>query len=88
MGAEHSLVVNLGITVLLYLALVFTGGLWGIAALYIYFAIEIALNGQGEGILAAGFLPLFMAPWAAVAVWVALKTLDQWVEVLTPGRER
>ena len=72
----------------MYLVLVVLGGLWGIAALYFYFAIETALGGQGEGVVAAGFLPLFMAPWAVVAVRAALKVLDGWIDALAPGRDR
>jgi hypothetical protein len=42
--------------------MVAVGGLWGIGAVFTYFQIEILLKGQGEGVVAAGFFPVFMLP--------------------------
>jgi hypothetical protein len=83
----HRFPINCVISALFYVVLVVIGGIWGIFALYVYFKIEAALRGQGSGPVAAVFLPLFMSPWGAVAAWTALRTLDGWIEVLSPGRD-
>ncbi|HKF30268.1 MAG TPA: hypothetical protein VKB29_13575 [Candidatus Binataceae bacterium] len=49
------------------------------------FKIEVALRGAGVGLVAAGFLPVFLAPWATPALWVATRILDGWMEVLSAG---
>ncbi|MGO9604600.1 MAG: hypothetical protein ACLQAT_14625 [Candidatus Binataceae bacterium] len=41
---------------------------------------------QGEGIMAAAFLPVFMLPWAAVAARTGLRLLGEWSEILSPAR--
>ena len=87
-SVARSLLANCGISALVYLLLMVTGGIWGIAAVYLYFAIEASLRGQGEGVVAAVFLPLFMLPWAVLAGRISMKTLDDWLDVLSPSRER
>ena len=51
------------------------------------FKVELALGGRGPGMVAAGFLPLLMTPWSIPAVWVAIRILDGWIEVLSPCRD-
>ena len=60
----------------------------GVVAVCCLFKIEVELTGQGVGLVAAGFLPLFMTPWAIPVVWVAMRILDGWIEVLSPSRGR
>ena len=38
------------------------GAIWGVAAIFCLFRIEVELRGQGVGLVAAGLLPLFMTP--------------------------
>lgn len=87
-SVAHGLLTNCVISAFLYLIVTIAGGIWGVAAVYCFFKIEVALRGQGAGLVAAGFLPLFMTPWAIPAVWVAMRILDGWIEVLSPARDR
>lgn len=59
---ERSVCANVVATLGIYLCMVAVGGLWGIGAVFTYFQIEILLKGQGEGVVAAGFFPVFMLP--------------------------
>jgi hypothetical protein len=78
---------NCAISAFLYLSQTMAGGIWGVAAVWCLFKIEVALRGQGVGLVAAGFLLIFMTPWAIpAAVWVAMRILDGWIEVLSPAR--
>ncbi len=83
---ERSTVANVAMTALIYLAVIAAGGLWGIGAVYVYFAIEIALRGQLEGVVGGVFFPLFMLPWGLIASRTSLRLLEQWMDVLTPTR--
>jgi len=85
---EHGVGVNLAITALICLFLTTIGGVWGITAVYCYFAFGVMLRGQGEGLVGAAFLPLFMSPWAAMAGWTIMRMADAWIGVISPGRER
>jgi hypothetical protein len=84
----HGLFMNCAISAFLYLGVTIAGGIWGVAAVYCLFKIEVALRGRGVGLVAAGFLPIFMTPWAIPAVWVAMRILDGWIEVLSLARDR
>lgn len=86
-SVERSVRVNFATTALISLFLIVGGGLWGIGAIYTYFAIEIALKANGEGAVAAVFFPLFMAPWAVLASQTSMKLLGEWLDLLAPGRE-
>lgn len=88
-SVAHGLLANCAISAFLYLIVVTIAGvIWGIAAVYCLFKMEVELRGQGVGLVAAGFLPLFMTPWAIPALWVAMKILYGWIDVLSPGRDR
>jgi hypothetical protein len=87
-SVAHGLLTNCVISAFFYLIVTIAGAIWGVAAVYCFFKIEVALRGQGAGLVAAGFLPLFMTPWGIPAVWVAMRILDGWIEVLSPGRDR
>ena len=76
---------NFAATFAIYFCIVAVGGLWGIGALFCYFQIEILLKGQGEGVVAAAFFPIFMVPWAAVAARTSLRLLGEWSEILSPA---
>jgi hypothetical protein len=86
-SVEHSFPVNFAITVIAYLFVIAGGGLWGVGAVYAYFAIEVALKASGEGAVAALFFPLFMAPWGLYASRTGMKLLSEWLDVLAPGRQ-
>ncbi len=86
-SVDHGVGANIAITALIYLFDIAVGGIWGIAAVYTYFSIEIAFKGLGQGLVAAGFFPAFMSPWAVMAGWTVMQVLDGWIEVLSPGRE-
>ena len=83
---KRSIPANVVMTALIYLAVIAAGGLWGIGAVYVYFAIEIALRGQLEGAVGGVFFPLFMLPWGLIASRTSLRLLEQWMDVLTPTR--
>jgi hypothetical protein len=87
-SVAHGLLANCAISAFLYLIVTIAGAIWGVGAVYCLFKIEVVLRGQGVGLVAAGFLPFFMTPWAIPAVWVAMRILDGWIEVLSPGRDR
>lgn len=87
-SVAHGLLANCAISAFLYLIVTIAGAVWVVAAVYCLFKIEVELRGQGVGLVAAGLLPLFMTPWAIPAVWVAMRILDDWSEVLSPGRDR
>jgi hypothetical protein len=86
-SVERSVRANFAITAMSYLFMIASGGCWGIGAVYTYFAIEMALKAHGEGAVAAIFLPLFMAPWALFAGRTGMKLLNDWLDVLAPGRQ-
>jgi hypothetical protein len=86
-SVERSVRVNFAATALIYLLVIAGGGLWGIGAVYTYFAIEIALKASGEGPVAAVFFPLFMAPWALFASRTSMKLLSDWLDLLAPGHQ-
>ena len=77
-----NVVATLGIS----FCIIAVGGLWGIGAVFCYFQIEIVLKAQGEGIVAGGFFPVFMSPWAAFAARASLRLLGEWSEILSPAR--
>ena len=87
-SVERGLQANCAISVFLYLIVTIAGAVWGVTAVDCLFKIEVELRGQGVGLVAAGLLPLFMTPWAIPAVWVAMRILDDWIEVLSSGRDR
>ena len=87
-SVAHGLPANCAISAFFYLIVTIAGAVWGVAAVSCFFKLEGALSGQGAGLVAAGFLPLFMTPWAIPAVWVAMRILEGWIEVLSPGRDR
>ena len=86
-SVAHGLFMNCAISAFAYLILTMAGAIWGVAAVCCLFKIEVALRGQGVGLVAAGVLPIFMAPWAIPAVWIAMGILDAWIEVLSPARD-
>jgi hypothetical protein len=86
LSVERSVRANAAATLAIYFCFIAVGGLWGIGAVFCYFQIEILLKGQGEGVVAAGFFPLFMLPWAAVAARTSLRLLGEWSEILSPAR--
>ena len=87
-SVAHGLPANCAISAFLYLIVTIAAAIRGIAAVYCLFKIEVELRAQGVGLVAAGFLPLFMTPWAIPVVWVAMRILDGWIEVLSPSRGR
>ena len=86
-SVAHGLFMNCAIPAFLYLSLTMAGRIWGVAAVDCLFKIEVALRGRGVGMVTAGFLPIFMTPWAIPAVWVAMRILDGWIEALSPARD-
>jgi len=86
LSVERSVRANVLATLAIYFCFIAVGGLWGIGAVFCYFQIEILLKGQGEGVVAAGFFPLFMLPWAAIAARTSLQFLGEWSEILSPAR--
>ena len=86
MSVERSVRANVVATLTIYFCFIAVGGLWGIGAVFCYFQIEILLKGQGEGVVAAAFFPIFMLPWAAVAARASLRLLGEWSEILSPAR--
>jgi len=74
-SVAHGLFANCVISAPFFL-LVTVAGIRGVAAVDCFFKVEVALGGRGAGLVAAGFLPLFMTPWAIPAVWVAMRILD------------
>ena len=85
-SVERSVRANVLATLGIYFCIIAVGGLWGIGAVFCYFQIEIALKGQGEGLVAGGFIPIFMSPWAAFAARTSLRLLGEWSEILSPAR--
>jgi hypothetical protein len=86
-SVAHGLFANCVISAFFYLLVTVAGGIRGVAAVDCFFKVEVALGGRGAGLLVAGFLPLFMTPWAIPAVCVAMRILDGWIEVLSAGRD-
>jgi hypothetical protein len=84
-SVERSVRANFVATLGIYLCIIAVGGLWGIGAVFCYFQIEIVLKAQGEGIVAGGFFPIFMSPWAAFAARTSLRLLSEWSEILSPA---
>jgi hypothetical protein len=85
-SVKRSVRANIVATLAIYFCIIAVGGLWGIGAVFCYFQIETVFKGQGEGLVAGGFLPIFMFPWAAFAARTSLRLLGEWSEVLSPGR--
>ena len=85
-SAERSVRANVVATLGIYFCMIAVGGLCGIGAVFSYFQIEILLKGHGEGVVAAGFFPVFMLPWAVVAARTSLRLLGEWSEILSPAR--
>ena len=86
MSVERSVRANFVAALGVYLCVVAVGGMWGIGAVFCYFQIEILLRAQGEGIVAGGFFPIFMFPWAAFAARTSLRLMGEWSEILSPAR--
>ena len=56
-SVAHGRFTNCVISAFLYLIVTVAGGIWGVAAVYCFFKMEVALRGQSAGLVAAGFLP-------------------------------
>ena len=96
---QRSISANLGITFVIYILVVASGGLWGVVATYYYFAIEAVMRGRLngaagatvlrgylEGAFGAVFFFVFMMPWGVGASRTGIRLLGQWMDVLTPTR--
>jgi hypothetical protein len=59
----------------------------GVVAVCCLFKIEVELTGQGVGLVAAGFLLLFM-PLGPYLRCGSTREFWTWIEVLAPGRDR